>query len=45
MGRDVELLCEDLTVASGLIQHDDHVAVLENILDLTRRKQVFDVLR
>ena len=44
MGRDVELLCEDLPVSCRLIQHDDHVAVLENILDLTRGKQVFDVL-
>ena len=44
MGRDVELLCEDLPVSCRLIQHDDHVTVLENILDLTGRKQVFHVL-
>ena len=44
MGADVELLCENLPVSRRLIQHDDHVAVLENILDLTRRKKVFHVL-
>ena len=44
MRADVELLCENLAVSRSLIQHDDHVAVLENILDLTRRKKVFHVL-
>ena len=44
MGRNIELLCEDLPVSCRLIQHDDHVAVLENILDFTGRKQVFHVL-
>ena len=44
MGRDVELFCEDLPVSCRLIQHDDHVTVLENILDFTGRKEVFHVL-
>ena len=44
MGRNIELLCKDLSIASRLIQHDDHVAVLENILDFTGRKKVFHVL-
>lgn len=45
MGRNIELLCEDLPVSRRLIQHDDHVRIFKNILDLTRRKKVFDVLR
>lgn len=34
MRRNVELLCENLPVASGLIEHIDEIAVLKNVLNL-----------
>ena len=45
MRRNVELLCENLPVASGLIEHIDEIAVLKNVLNLPAGQQVFDVLR
>ena len=44
MGRNIELLCENLPVSRCLIQHDDHVRIFKNILDFTGRKKVFHVL-
>lgn len=44
VGRDVELLGQDLTVPACLVQHVDEVAVFEDILDLPGGKQVFDIL-
>ena len=41
----VELLCENLPVASGLIEHIDEIAVLKDVLNLAAGQQVFDVLR
>ena len=45
MRRNIELLCENLSVASGLIEHIDEIAVLKNVLNLAAGQQVFDVLR
>ena len=45
MRRDIELLCKNLPVSGGLIQHIDIVAVFKDVLDLTAGEQVFDVLR
>ena len=45
MGRDIEVLCENLAVAGRLVEHIDVVGVLEDVLDLTGGKQVFYVLR
>ena len=45
MRRNVELLCENLPVASGLIEHIDEIAVLKDVLNLAAGQQVFDVLR
>ena len=40
MRRNVELLCENLTVASGLIEHVDKIAVFKDVLNLTTGQQV-----
>ena len=44
MGRDVELLCQDLPVARGLVQHEDEVRIFKNIRHLVGSQQVLDVL-
>ena len=44
MRRNVELLCENLPVASGLIEHIDEIAVLKDVLNLPAGQQVFDIL-
>ena len=45
MGRDVELLCENLPVSVGLIEHIHKVRILENIRYFRTCQQIFDVLR
>ena len=45
MGRDVELLCENLSVSVGLIQHIHKVRVLKNVRYFGTCQQIFDVLR
>ena len=45
VGRDVELLCEDLPVSVGLIEHIHKVRVLKNIRYFGTCQQIFDVLR
>ena len=44
MGRNVELLCKNLPVASRLIEHIDEIAVFKDVLHLAGGKQVFDIL-
>ena len=44
MRRDIELLGEYLSVAAGLIEHEDEITVFKDILHLTGGKQVLDVL-
>ena len=45
MGRDVELLCENLSVSVGLIEHIHKVRVLKNIRYFGTCQQIFDILR
>lgn len=40
MGRDIELLGENLPVAAGLIEHEDEIAVLKDVLHLAGGEQV-----
>ncbi len=40
----IQLLCQNLPVSCGLVEHIDKITVLKNVLDLPRGKQVFDVL-
>ena len=42
---DSQLLCQNLTVSLGLVEHIDKVRVLKNVLDLTGSQKVLDVLR
>lgn len=42
--RDIKLLCQDLPVAGGLVQHIDEVGVLEDVLYFPGGKQVLHVL-
>ena len=44
MGTDIQLLGKNLSIATGLVQHINEVAVLKDILNLTAGKQVIDVL-
>ena len=44
MGTDIQLLGKNLSIATGLVQHINEVAVLKDILNLTAGKQIFDVL-
>jgi len=44
MGRDIELLCENGSVAGCLVEHINIVGVLENVLYLSAAQKVFDVL-
>lgn len=37
---DIELLCQDLTVAARLVQHINKIAVFQDIFDLAGGKQV-----
>lgn len=45
VGRDVQLLRQNLPVAVGLIEHIDKVAVLENVRYFRACEQIFHVLR
>ena len=45
MWTDIQLVCQNLPVTGGLVEHDNEVRIFKNILDFTRRKQVFHVLR
>ena len=45
MGRDVELLCENLPITVRLIEHIHKVRVLKNIRYFGTCQQIFDVLR
>ena len=42
---DSQLLCQNLTVSLGLVEHIDKVRVLKNIFDLTGSQKVLDILR
>ena len=44
MGRDVELFRQDGAVARRLVEHDDEVAVLEDVLHLPAGEQVLHIL-
>ena len=44
VGRDVELLGQDLPVSACLVQHVDEVAVFKDVFDFPGRQQVLDVL-
>ena len=44
MGRDVELLRQNLPVAGSLVEHIHIVGVFKDVLHLTAGEQVFDVL-
>ena len=44
VGRDVELLGQDLAVSACLVQHVDEVAVFKDVFDFPGGQQVLDVL-
>ena len=44
MGRNTQLLGQDLTVTGCLVQHVDEVGVLKDILNFTATQQILDVL-
>ena len=44
MRGDIELFGENLSVAAGLIEHEDEIAVFKDVLHLAGGEQVFDVL-
>ena len=44
MGRDVELLRQNLPVAGSLVKHIHIVGVFKDVLHLTAGEQVFDIL-
>jgi len=45
MRRDIQMLCENLTVAGCLVEHIDIIGVFKDIFHFTGGEEVFDVLR
>ena len=45
MGRDTQMLCKNLSISGGLVEHIDEVGVFKDILNLPAAQKVFDILR